>query len=86
MDQLDLDKLPMDVRFLIISSMKVALILEKQGFDKEKYIDFCLGTWESIKLSDPKELENILNSAMDDDIERFKKKYEKGNEYNGHCC
>ena len=86
MDLLSLDELSMESRFLIIASMKVALILEKQGFDREKYIDFCLGIWESIKLSDPQGLENILNSAMDDDIESFERNYKKGNEYNGHCC
>ncbi len=86
MDKLNLDEMDVETRFLIIASMKVALTLEKKGINKEQFMDYCLGIWESIKFSDPKELENILNSAMDDDIERFANKYKKNEGYNGHCC
>lgn len=86
MDKLHLDELHPTAKSLVISMLAMALDMEKQGFNKEKYMLFCEGIWESMKMSDPEDLKIFLIDAMIENHESIMKKFVEGNEYNGHCC
>ena len=85
MDELYLDKLHPVTRALVISMMSTALQLEKQGFNKEKYMLFCSGIWESMKMSDPETLLDDMCEIMREDMHKAIKTFEEDNGYNGHC-
>jgi len=57
-------KLPPVTRMMWASATKSALKMEQMGFSREKYIEWCLGIWESMKMLSPEEMDNILETIM----------------------
>ncbi len=67
------------MKFIFIAMMKAAIELRSYGCDREKFIEFAQGIWESMELNNEEELKETLNSIMKEDVDKYLKTREKEN-------
>lgn len=72
---IDLEKLPPAVQFVYIAMTKSAIFLKEIRNEKKFFLAFCEEIWDSMEMSEPDHLNEVLNDKMKKDIEPYVQSY-----------
>lgn len=61
--------------FLFTAMMKCCVTVKELGLGKNKFMEFCEESWNSMEMNDPEILKDALSRRMQDDLKKFGIKY-----------
>jgi hypothetical protein len=70
---MNIENLPPRVQFMFCTVMMAAIRAKEENLSETKFCEFCKGCYESVGLSDPDVLKNILTDFMMKDLFRKSK-------------
>jgi hypothetical protein len=72
---MDLENLPPQIQFAFISMLKSAIDFKESGKKEKDFLQFAKGIWETMEMSDLKDLKEIIIGKMRKDLEPAMKSY-----------
>jgi hypothetical protein len=71
MSKIKFTELDANAKFLYVSLTQSALIFREMERSKEEFLDFAKEIWESMLLSNEKDLKQIISNIMTNDLKKF---------------
>lgn len=72
---MNIDNLPPKLKFCYIAMTKSAIYFKEMDQNKQFFLNFCDEIWNSMELSDLKEIKDTLDRKMEKDIKPYVQSY-----------
>jgi hypothetical protein len=73
----DLDKMPKELRFILLAMSQSAIYVKDKGKDKEFFLKLAEETWDTVEKNGLEKMAYFTKNAMDQDIKKFMDGFKK---------